>query len=94
MRTCEVKAGQIWRHWKGNLYQVMCVGMLEANTASVVVYRSASGEGTIWVRPVLEFLGETHDRITTPDGGVRILFHPRFELVAESNIPKGDPLNA
>lgn len=94
MRTCEVKAGQVWRHWKGNLYQVMCVGTLEANMTPMVIYRSASGEGTIWVRPLIEFLGETYDRATTPSGSVKVLFHPRFELVAESDVPIGNPLDA
>lgn len=47
--------GEGWRHFKGGLYRVLCVAWVEATLESVVVYQSVM-HGTIWTRPVEQFL--------------------------------------
>ena len=41
------------RHRKGGLYRVLGRGILEADRSDVVIYDDV--EGTVWVRPVVEF---------------------------------------
>lgn len=41
------------RHKKGGLYRVLGQAVLEADRSNVVVYDDV--EGTVWVRPVMEF---------------------------------------
>ena len=50
------KPGQIWRHAKGALYDVIAVGKMEADQSPVVIYVSAAGGGEVWVRPLANFL--------------------------------------
>lgn len=54
-----IKTG-IYRHYKGNLYEVIGVGKLENNLQDVVIYRSCVHPDEIWVRSVTDFL-ETVD---------------------------------
>jgi hypothetical protein len=48
---CPVQAGQRWRHYKGSVYVVLHVGLMEADQTPAVVYRREDGVG-VWVRPV------------------------------------------
>ena len=40
-----------YRHFKGNLYEVLCVARHSETTEPMVVYRALYGEGGTWVRP-------------------------------------------
>jgi hypothetical protein len=40
-----------YRHYKGNLYEVIGVARHSETEEQLVVYRAASGEGGLWVRP-------------------------------------------
>jgi hypothetical protein len=51
----ELKAGQLFRHYKGGEYEIVCEAIQEADLTWVVVYRSA--RGGLWTRPKAEFLG-------------------------------------
>lgn len=66
-----IKPG-IYRHYKGNLYEVSGTARHSETEETMVVYRALYGEYGLWVRPAAMF-AETVDI----DG--RIL--PRFELV-------------
>lgn len=66
-----IKPG-IYRHYKGNLYEVSGTARHSETEEMMVVYRALYGEYGLWVRPAAMF-AETVDI----DG--RIL--PRFELV-------------
>lgn len=54
--TCQVKKG-IYRHFKGNEYEVIDIGYDCETTKELVIYRALYGEGKIWVRPKMNFLG-------------------------------------
>lgn len=41
----------IYRHFKGNLYRVLCTARHSETAEEMVVYQTLYGEGGIWVRP-------------------------------------------
>ncbi len=49
-----VKKG-IYRHFKGNLYEVLEVGTHSETQEQQVVYRALYGERGIWIRPLAMF---------------------------------------
>jgi hypothetical protein len=42
-----------YRHYKGGLYELVCMATLEADLSPMVVYRAA--DGTAWTRPASVF---------------------------------------
>ena len=44
-----------YRHYKGNLYEVLGVARHSETEEQLVVYRALYGEGGLWVRPVAMF---------------------------------------
>ena len=60
MDTQEIRPG-IWRHFKGNRYQVIGVAKHSESLEPMVVYRALYGEGGLWVRPASMWL-ETVER--------------------------------
>lgn len=64
----------IYRHYKGNLYQVLHTAHHSETEAALVVYRCLYGEYGVWVRP-LEMFTET---VVVEGQSV-----PRFELIKE-----------
>lgn len=62
----------IYRHYKGNMYQVLHTAYHSETEEALVVYRCLYGEYGVWVRP-LSIFSETIIR-----DGNQI---PRFELV-------------
>ena len=62
----------IYRHYKGNLYQVLHIAQHSETEESLVVYRCLYGEYGVWLRPLAMF-AET----VTVDGKEI----PRFELI-------------
>ena len=62
----------IYRHYKGNLYQVLHTAQHSETEETLVVYRCLYGEYGVWVRSI-EMFGET----VTVDGQQV----PRFELI-------------
>lgn len=64
----------IYRHYKGNLYQVLHIATHSETHEKLVVYRALYGEYGVWVRPVAMFC-----EMVQVDGQSV----PRFELVQE-----------
>ena len=64
----------IYRHYKGNLYQVLHTAQHSETEEALVVYRCLYGEYSVWVRPLVMF-SET----VTVDGKQL----SRFELIKE-----------
>lgn len=71
MTTAALRPG-IYRHFKGNLYEVMTVARHTETEEEMVVYRALYGDFGIWVRPLAMFT-EQIER-----DGQRIM---RFEFV-------------
>jgi hypothetical protein len=42
-----------YRHYKGGLYELVCMATLESDLSSMVIYRAA--DGSIWARPQAVF---------------------------------------
>ena len=69
----DIKPGK-YRHFKGNLYEVLGVARHSETMEPMVVYRALYGEHGLWLRPA-DMWTETVDR----DG-----YHgPRFQYVEE-----------
>lgn len=60
----EIKPGK-YRHFKGNLYEVLGIAKHSETLEPMVIYRALYGEGGLWVRPAymwnetVEFEGKT-----------------------------------
>ncbi len=46
----ELKKG-IYKHYKGNRYELICVATHSETLEKMVVYKALYGEGEVWVRP-------------------------------------------
>ena len=69
----DIKLG-VYRHFKGNEYEVLGVAKNSETLKPMVVYKALYGEGDIWVRPA-EMWNETVEK-----DGVR---YKRFTLIKE-----------
>ncbi len=56
----EIKTGK-YRHFKGNMYEVVGVAKHSETLEEMVVYRALYGEGGLWVRPA-KMWNETIER--------------------------------
>jgi cyclomaltodextrinase / maltogenic alpha-amylase / neopullulanase len=65
----------IYRHFKGNLYEVQAVARHSETQEDYVVYRALYGEGGLWVRPAAMFAERIERDGRTID---------RFEFLRES----------
>ena len=50
-----VKIGGIYKHYKGNLYEVLAIAKHSETLEDMVVYKALYGEGLVWVRPLSMF---------------------------------------
>ena len=69
----EIKLG-IYRHFKGNEYEVIAIAKHSETTEDYVVYKALYGDGGMWVRPV-SMWNETVER----DG----ITYKRFTYIGE-----------
>ena len=69
-----LKAG-IYKHYKGNLYQVFHVATHSETREKVVVYQCLYDDYSIWVRPLDMFV----ETVTLENGQIV----PRFEFLHE-----------
>ncbi|CZH04496.1 DUF1653 domain-containing protein [Legionella pneumophila serogroup 1] len=65
-----IKKG-IYRHYKGNLYEVIDVARHSESLEDMVVYRALYGDFELWVRPLKMFLQDIE---------ISGVVHKRFEL--------------
>lgn len=61
----------IYRHYKGNLYELLYIANHSETLEKMVVYKALYGEGDVWVRPASMW-----DELVEVDGKKV----PRFEL--------------
>ena len=77
------KEGEIYRHFKGNEYQIITVAEHSEDESQMVVYKAMYGEGKCYVRPLDMFMEEV-DREKYPDAPQK----NRFEKMEYQISPK------
>jgi hypothetical protein len=65
----------IYKHFKGNYYVVIDTARSSETNEKFVIYKKIKGDGSLWIRPVDEFLSEV-DHEKYPDVKQKY----RFEL--------------
>ncbi len=74
----EIKPGQIYRHFKGNLYKIIGLATDSETGAKVVVYEAQYGANELYVRPYALFV-EKLNAAQYPDAAQEY----RFELMQQ-----------
>ena len=71
----EVKAGQVYKHFKGTIHKIICIAKHSETGETMVIYTHEDAN-EIWARPINMFLSEV-DHKKYPDIKQRY----RFELI-------------
>lgn len=69
-----IKLG-IYKHYKGNIYEVIGIGKHSETLEELVVYRSIKNKNEIWLRPISMW----NEEVTLADGSSVL----RFTLIEE-----------
>lgn len=57
-----IKLGK-YKHYKGNMYEVICFAKHSETLEDLVIYKALYGEGQVWARPIYMW-----NEIVTHDG--------------------------
>ena len=77
----DLKPG-VYRHFKGNRYQLLFTARHSETLEEMVVYRALYGEGGLWVRPAEMFF----EHVDKPGYS-----GPRFRIASDGTAPVGGP---
>ena len=75
MIDMSVKPG-VYKHYKGNLYEVICTAKHTETMEDLVVYKALYGERGTWIRPLCMFT----ENIELDGEAI-----PRFQFIEESD---------
>lgn len=75
MMNPNIRAGQIWRHFKGNTYHVLHLATHSETGDALVIYTKDGGDGTVWARPASMWL-ETVERNGKSQPRFALIFNP------------------
>lgn len=84
-RSVLPKPQELYRHFRGGLYQIVTLARLESNEEEMVVYQALYAPYQVWARPLKEFC-ELLDPARFPETGQR----HRFERVDSGRPEAGD----
>lgn len=48
--------GEVYEHYKGSRYKILCVGRNSETLEESVVYQAENGDKDVWIRPLSMFL--------------------------------------
>ncbi len=59
----EIKVGKKYKHFKGNMYEVIAIGTHSETNEKCVVYKKLYDDFSVWIRPYDMFISEVdHDK--------------------------------
>jgi len=70
--------GSVWRHYKGGLYEIVALGVLDANGDRCVLYRN--GDGQLFVQSEARFTGLTGTSEVPNEPNVLLRFYCRYRF--------------
>lgn len=80
------RPGEIYRHFKGNLYRIVTLAQHTENGEQLVVYQGLYGDYPVYARPLSLFVGEVdHEKYP------RVQERYRFTLIPEAGATVGAP---
>ena len=78
MFNSDIRAGQAWRHFKGNIYHVLHLAKHSETGEALVIYVKDGSNGIVWARPASMWL-EVVERKGKSQPRFALIFDPTKE---------------